>query len=226
MIPIRDHNRRGVFPLVTVAIIIINVLVFLYETSLMASGQIEPFLEQYAFIPAQLLSNPAGEWHTVFTAMFLHGGWLHLIGNMLYLWIFGDNMEAALGRPLYILYYFTAGLVATLAQTFVNPGSTVPNLGASGAVAGVLGGYLVFFPHARVDTAVVMFYFIRIVQLSAVIVLGLWFVLELLRGVFSLGTISDMAGGVAYFAHIGGFVSGLVMAFFYKSLRGGRVQSY
>ncbi|HOA23821.1 MAG: rhomboid family intramembrane serine protease [Aggregatilineales bacterium] len=226
MIPLRDHNRSGIFPIVTVGLILINVLVFLYELTLMASGQIDAFLDQFAFIPAQLLSNPAGEWYTVITAMFLHGGWLHLLGNMLYLWIFGDNMEATLGKPLFILFYLAAGIVATFAQALVNPNSVVPNLGASGAIAGVLGGYLVFFPNARVDTAVPMFYFIRIVPLSAIIVLGFWFLLEIIRGVFSLGAISEMSGGVAYFAHIGGFVAGLAMAFLYRSFSGQRIQTY
>lgn len=224
MIPLRDHNRSGIFPIVTVVLIAINVLVFLYEQALMGSGQIDPFLDQYAFIPAQLFSNPVGEWYTIFTAMFLHGGWLHLLGNMLYLWIFGDNMEATLGKPLFILFYFAAGIVATFAQALVNPGSTVPNLGASGAIAGVLGGYLAFFPQARVDTAVVLFYFIRVIPLSAVIVLGIWFVLEIIRGVFSLGTISEMGGGVAYFAHVGGFAAGLLMAYFYKAFSGERIE--
>jgi membrane associated rhomboid family serine protease len=220
VIPIRDHRPSGTFPVVTVGLIAVNVVVFLYEQLLMASGQLDPFLQRWAFIPAQLLSNPGGEFITVFTAMFLHGGWLHLIGNMLYLWIFGDNVEDTLGPVLYLIFYFGSGVFATFAQALAGPASTVPNLGASGAIAGVLGGYLALFPNARVDVILTLGWIWRRATVSALLVLGVWIGIQLLRGIFSLGQISGAAGGVAYFAHIGGFAAGLIAMYLYRGLRG------
>jgi membrane associated rhomboid family serine protease len=220
MIPLRDHNPSGSFPVVTVGLIAVNTIVFLYEQLLVASGQLDPFLQRWAFIPAQLLSNPAGEFITVFTAMFLHGGWLHLIGNMLYLWIFGDNVEDTLGPVLYLVFYFGSGVFATFAQALAGPSSTVPNLGASGAIAGVLGGYLALFPRARVDAILTLGWFWRRTTVSAALLLGAWIAFQFILGIFSIGQISGAAGGVAYFAHIGGFVAGLIVMYLYKGLRG------
>lgn len=223
MIPYRDHQPSSTFPIVTVALIAINVLVFLYELTLMASGNMDPFLQQWAFIPNQLLSSPGQEWITIFSAMFMHGGWAHIIGNMLYLWIFGDNIEGSMGHGLYLAFYLLAGIIATFAQVLIAPNSTVPNLGASGAIAGVLGAYLVFFPGARVDVLIPTGRIMGRAQVSAIIVLGLWIGLQILLGVTSSGQVAD-TGGVAYFAHIGGFIAGVIAGFLYKSMRGGAVQ--
>jgi membrane associated rhomboid family serine protease len=214
MIPFRDHNRSSTFPVLTVALIAVNVIVWLYEFMLDMSGQLEPFIMGFAFIPNNLWSVPLWWVVTIFTAMFMHGSWAHIIGNMMYLWIFGDNVEDRLGKPLFLLFYFGGGIAATLAQMAVDPFSTIPNLGASGAIAGVLGGYLLLFPQARVDTLVVN----RIVALPALYVLGFWFIMQLFSGVGSLGV--QTGGGVAYFAHIGGFVAGAAMMWLYKALFG------
>jgi membrane associated rhomboid family serine protease len=207
MIPLRDNNPRRRTPAVTITLIIINVLVFLYEMLLQSQGQIEPFVIRWSVIPAELTNNFVAEIPTLVTSMFLHGGWAHLLGNMLYLWIFGDNIEDRLGPVRFILFYLLTGFLATAAQVAVNPSSPVPNLGASGAIAGVLGGYILEFPRARVTTLVFRFF----AELPAIVVLGLWFVFEFFRGVTSLGTLNAEMGGVAFFAHIGGFIAGLVL---------------
>lgn len=223
MIPIRDHKPSGIFPVVTVSIIAINVVVFLYEFMLMSSGAIDPFLDKWAIIPAQLVHNPLGEGITIFSAMFLHGGWAHLLGNMLYLWIFGDNLEAQLGSGPYLVFYLAGGVAATLAQVAIAPSSTVPNLGASGAIAAVLGGYLALWPSARVDVLVPSFGFLRRATVSVLLALGLWIAYQVLLGVTSIGAMADGSGGVAYFAHIGGFAMGFVIMTIYKGIRRGPV---
>jgi membrane associated rhomboid family serine protease len=172
----------------------------------------ERFIMAGALIPYEL-THELG-WPAVrglLTSMFLHGGWLHLIGNMLYLWIFGDNIEEQFGRLGYVILYLVGGVAAGLAQVAIDPGSTVPTIGASGAVAAILGAYLVLYPRARVRTLVLLFYFIRLVDLPAVLVLGLWFVMQLFSGVSSLANVG--ADGVAYFAHIGGFLLGMLAGF-------------
>lgn len=158
--------------------------------------------------PGQLVPDTA----SVFISMFLHAGWLHLGGNMLYLWIFGDNVEDRLGHVKYLIFYFACGIAATFAHAFMNPHSTLPAVGASGAIAGVLGGYLVLFPHARVMTFIPIGFVVALRELPAILVLGLWFVLQIFTGAASFGARSlEEAGGVAYFAHIGGFVAGLIL---------------
>jgi membrane associated rhomboid family serine protease len=219
MLPFRDHNRTRIVPIATIIIIGINVVVWLYEVSLQASGQLDIFINTWAVVPAQLLNNPGGEWLTVLAAMFMHSSWMHIIGNMVYLWIFGDNIEDVLGSLLYVVFYLACGLVATVAQVAVGPFSQVPNLGASGAIAGVLGAYLLLFPQERIDTLIFLGWFIRIVQLPALVVLGFWFVLQLFQGVGSLN-VTTQGGGVAYFAHIGGFVAGLGLMALYRALGG------
>jgi membrane associated rhomboid family serine protease len=219
MIPLRDENPRHGVPVVNSVLIVINILVFLWEMSL--GPWIEPTLERIAFVPAHfwaagglLLSIKA-----MFVSMFLHGGWIHLIGNMLYLWIFGDNVEDRLGHFRYLLFYLLCGVAATLAHAVTNPASIVPAVGASGAIAGVLGAYLILFPHARVLTVIPIFLFVTVRELPALIVLGLWFVLQLFTGAATLGAPSaETGGGVAYFAHIGGFVAGMILI----KLRAGR----
>lgn len=223
MLPFRDHNRTQTVPIVTIAIIGLNVVVWLYEVLLQGSGQLDAFVGQWAVVPAHLVNNPVGEWYTAFSAMFMHGSWMHIIGNMLYLWIFGDNIEDVLGSGLYLVFYLACGLAATAAQVIVGPGSMIPNLGASGAIAGVLGSYLLLFPQARIDTLFTLGYFLRIIQLPAIVVLGFWFVLQFFQGLGSL-SVTTQRGGVAYFAHIGGFVAGLGLMALYRAVRGDRIR--
>ncbi len=212
MLPLTDHNPRRTVPVVTFALIALNVLAFLWELSLGPS--LQEALMKIAFIPRRFWLP--GSWpqdlFTAFASMFLHGGLLHIGSNMLYLWIFGDNIEDRLGHGRYVIFYFLCGLIATWTHAFFNPTSIVPAIGASGAIAGVLGGYLILWPHARVTTLIPIFMFITVREIPAVLVLGLWFVLQLFSGVGSLGVrdAQDM-GGVAYFAHIGGFVAGMLL---------------
>ena len=193
MFPIGDDNSaRRSAPVVTIALIAINVLVFLLE---LQRG--DAFIQEWAFVPGRFSEHPSGDAVTLLSAMFMHGGWLHLGGNMLYLWIFGDNVEDRFGSIKFLLFYLAAGLAATFAQYAVNPASNIPNVGASGAIAGVLGAYLLMFPKARVDVLLGR----QVVAMPAFIVLGFWVVLQLVSGV---GSIADTAqaeqGGVAYMA--------------------------
>lgn len=212
MFPIGDDNSaRRSTPVVTYALIAVNLAVFFIELQRGTA-----FITEWAFIPARFTDNPSGDAVTILSAMFMHGGWLHLGGNMLYLWIFGDNVEDRFGPVRYLLFYLVTGLAATFAQYAVNPGSAIPNVGASGAIAGVLGAYLVMFPRARVDVLLGR----HVVAMPAFLVLGFWIVLQLVSGV---GSIADTAqteqGGVAYMAHIGGFVAGLVLVVVFGGLR-------
>jgi len=207
MFPIGDDNsQERTVPVVTYALVALNVLVFLLELS--AGDQ---FIETWAFIPARFAANPAGNVITIFTAMFMHGGWLHLLGNMLFLWIFGDNVEDRLGHIKFLLFYLLAGIAATLAQFALAPHSTVPNVGASGAIAGVLGAYILMYPQSRVNVLLGS----QIVAMPALVVLGMWILLQLFSGVGSIAHTDESAnvGGVAYMAHIGGFAAGFLMAF-------------
>lgn len=212
MLPLSDHNPRRTFPVVNVLLIIANVLMFFWEISL--GYDIEPVLGRVAFIPARFWYTPSllPSVMSMLISMFLHGGWMHLGGNMLYLWIFGDNIEDRLGHARYFIFYLACGFAATLAHAVMNPNSRVPSIGASGAIAGVLGAYLLLFPRARITTLIPFFIFITIREIPAIIVLGLWFVLQLFVGVQSFGIApTEEAGGVAYFAHIGGFVAGMAL---------------
>ena len=211
MIPLRDVNPTQRLPLVTLLLIAANGLVFLYELMMQGQGQLQLFLQQWALTPARLLGDFSAGSITLLTAMFLHGGWMHLIGNMLYLWIFGDNIEDQLGPLRFLAFYLLCGLGAAAAQIAVDPTSSVPMLGASGAIAGVLGGYLILFPRARVLTLVPLILFYRLIEVPAVLVLGFWFVLQLLNGAAALATVQMQTGGEAFYAHIGGFVAGLVL---------------
>jgi rhomboid family protein len=205
MFPIGDDNStRRSLPYVTYALVAINVLVFLLELS---NG--DAFIQEWAFIPARFSADPVANIPTVFSAMFMHGGWLHLGGNMLYLWIFGDNVEDRFGHLKYLVFYLLAGIAATFAQYFVLPESGVPNVGASGAIAGVLGAYLLMFPQARVNVLLGR----SVVAMPAIVVLGFWIVLQLVSGVGSIAYTDADVGGVAYMAHVGGFAAGFLMAF-------------
>jgi len=204
MMPLGDDNTgRRATPIVTYALIALNVIVFLLE---MSGG--EAFIQQWSFVPARFLANPAGDFITLFTSMFMHAGTLHLGGNMLYLWIFGDNVEDNFGPAKYLVFYLLSGLGATFLQLFFSMDSTIPNLGASGAIAGVLGAYLVMFPQGRIRVMVGR----ALTTSNALIVIGFWFVLQLFSGVGSIASASD-SGGVAYMAHVGGFIAGLLLSF-------------
>ena len=207
MFPLGDDNSaRRSLPVVTYTLIALNVAFFLVELN---GG--EAFIRQWAFIPQRFGENPAGDVPTIFTAMFMHGGWLHLGGNMLYLWIFGDNVEDEFGAAKFLVFYLVCGIAATFAQYFVSPQSRIPNVGASGAIAGVLGGYLLLFPQARVRVLV----YNQIVAMPAIAVLGFWIVLQVFSGVGSIAQTSQTqdTGGVAYMAHVGGFVAGFLLTF-------------
>ena len=202
MFPISDVIPSRTVPFVTVSLIIANALVFVYMLTL-PNGQLEGFVSAYAVVPAWF-SVP-----TLFTSQFLHAGWMHIIGNMLYLWIFGDNVEDRLGHFGYLLFYLGAGAVAAILQVYFNPYSTVPMLGASGAIAGVMGAYFVLYPQSRVLTIIFILIFFDVVEIPAVFFLGVWFLMQLMSGVGSLGITSSAGGGTAFWAHVGGFVVGV-----------------
>jgi membrane associated rhomboid family serine protease len=209
MFPIGDDNvRNAPPPIVTWILIALNVLVFLYETSLSQSG-LENFFNTYGVIPERILDGE--QWFSLVTSMFLHGGWMHVISNMVFLAVFGDNIEAILGKIGYPLFYLAAGVSASAAHVALNAGSTTPSLGASGAVAGILGAYILMFPRSRVRALVMLGFYVTITRVNAVIFLGIWFVTQLFSGVASLGVNTAQSGGVAYWAHIGGFVFGLLV---------------
>ena len=207
MMPIGDDNSaRRTVPLVTYALIALNVLFFFVE---MSGG--DAFIDKWAFVPSRFLANPAGDFLTLFTSMFMHAGWLHLGGNMLYLWIFGDNVEDRFGHGQFTIFYLLCGLAATFAQLMFSLGSNVPNLGASGAIAGVLGAYILMFPQGSVRVLQGQ----RVIPMPALIVIGFWFVLQLFSGIGSITAAGD-TGGVAYMAHIGGFIAGFVLTFLFR----------
>jgi len=204
MFPIGDDNTsRKTVPLVTFALIAINILFFLVE---MYGG--DAFIIKWSFVPSRFLANPIGDFPTLFTSMFMHAGWVHLGGNMLYLWIFGDNVEDRFGHVKFTIFYLLCGLGATFVQMAFSLDSNIPNLGASGAIAGVLGAYILMFPRGSVRVLQGQ----RIIQVPALIVIGLWIVLQLFSGIGSISTSAD-TGGVAYMAHIGGFVTGFALTF-------------
>ena len=200
MIPLRDVIPTRTFPFVTILIIVLNSLAFLYEQSL-TEPALRALTLMFAMVPAHFL------WPTLITSMFMHGGWLHFLGNMLYLWIFGDNVEERLGHGTYFVFYFFCGIAAGLAHVYMNPISAVPTLGASGAIAGVMGAYFLLYPQSRILTLIPFFIFIRIVEVPAVVFLGIWFVMQFFSGALSSGA---EAGGVAFWAHVAGFVAGLL----------------
>jgi membrane associated rhomboid family serine protease len=221
MFPISDDNpRRHLTPYVSWTIIGINIIVFLYQVSLPPAGE-ERIVYSLGMIPARLFGYMellpelavTPPWTTVFTSMFMHGGWLHLGSNMLYLWIFGDNIEDSMGHVRFLIFYLLCGVAAALAQGFVDPDSAVPMVGASGAIAGVLGGYILLHPGATVRVLIFLGFFITMMHVPALLVLGIWFALQLFAG---LATPMTEGGGVAFFAHIGGFVAGLALVSLFK----------
>jgi len=207
MLPIGDDNSSvRTVPIVTYGLIVLNVLFFLVELS---SG--DAFITKWAFVPSRFLANPAADFITLFTSMFMHGGWLHLGSNMLYLWIFGNNVEDRFGQGPFLVFYLLCGLAATALQLAFSLDSNVPNLGASGAIAGVLGSYVLLFPQSRVNVLQSQ----RVIPMPALMVIGFWFVLQLFSGIGSIAETAD-TGGVAYMAHIGGFIAGFVLTFLFK----------
>lgn len=219
MLPTRDLNPTQRTPIITYALIGLNVLVFIWEMTL-PPEQLEAAFRQLAAVPANIVNAPFAVETIldILRSMFLHGGYDHIIGNMLYLWLFGDNIEDRFGIALYLVLYFVSGFAATALQTFIDPSSTIPMIGASGAIAGVLGAYLVLFPSVRVQGIMPLGRVSQIATMPAWVVLGLWFVLQLVDGFASLGAASQYGGGVAFFAHIGGFIAGAVMAFIFMGL--------
>jgi len=216
MLPIGDDNSaRRSAPLVTYALIALNILFFFLELS---GG--DAFIQKWAFVPSRFLANPGADFLTIFTSMFMHAGLVHLGGNMLYLWIFGDNIEDRFGPVKFLIFYLLCGIAATLAQLAFSMGSNVPNLGASGAIAGVLGSYILLFPQGRVRVLQGQ----QIIQVPALIVIGFWIVLQLFSGIGSITAAAD-TGGVAYMAHIGGFVAGFVLTFLFRGNTAPRLTS-
>ena len=220
VLPLGDDNTgRLSFPVVTVALIVANIAVFLVELS--QGARIEGFFQTWAVIPAEYSvrtdlppTQPFPFWATMFTAMFMHGGWLHLAGNMLYLWIFGDNVEDAMGRSRFLLFYLLCGVAASAAHILVEPASEIPSLGASGAISGVLAAYLVMFPARRVRVLLIR----MITTMPAWIVIGFWVVLQFVNGIGQLAQ-TEQTGGVAYAAHVGGFVAGIALVWLFRKRR-------
>ena len=228
MIPLYDRNPTHRFPIVTVGLILACFAVFGLELTISMGGgddALEGFFEQWGAVPANVTAAiQAGNWLSpailgIFTSMFLHGGWLHIIGNMLYLWIFGNNVEDRMGRLPYLVFYLVGGIVAALAQVAIDPSSQAPLVGASGAIAAALGAYLVLFPGARILSLVFLGFFYQLLEVPALVILGFWFVLQLISGFAALGP-QTAQGGVAFFAHIGGFALGVVVGLLLRA-RGG-----
>jgi membrane associated rhomboid family serine protease len=212
MFPLYDTARTRKFPLINLALIVLNGLAFFYEIG-MGSAELESFIVAHGLVPARFLANPNGEWTTIFSSMFLHGGWFHIINNMWVLYIFGDNVEARMGGFRYLVFYLLSGAAAGLLQTYILPASNVPMIGASGAVAGVLGAYLILHPGSRIASLVPVFFIFTVVEIPAFIYLIFWFVSQLFSGLFAIQGGGE--SGIAWWAHIGGFLFGLFMVSFF-----------
>jgi membrane associated rhomboid family serine protease len=208
VIPLKDVIPSRTVPIVTITIIVLNSLAFLFELSL-PNRVLESFIRVYGVVPADFILL------TAVTSLFLHGGWLHFLGNMLYLWIFGDNVEDQLGHGRFVLFYLICGVVAGLAHVFMNPASTVPTIGASGAIAGVMGAYFVLYPHSRILALLPLFVFWEVIEVPAIFFLGIWFVMQFFSGVGSIamGASRAASGGVAFWAHVAGFLAGMATVF-------------
>jgi membrane associated rhomboid family serine protease len=213
MFPLYDTVRSRRFPAINLMLILINVLAFLYEIQ-MDSSALKGFIFEWGLIPARLLSDPSTSWVTIFTSMFLHGGWFHIINNMWVLFIFGDNVEARMGGMRYLIFYLLSGVAAVLLQTYILPSSAVPMIGASGAVAGVLGAYLVLFPHSRIASLVPILFIFTIIEIPAVIFLLFWFASQLYSGLFAIG--GGSGSGIAWLALVGVFFFGILMVVFFR----------
>lgn len=219
MLPLKDTIPSRSFPAVNWALLAANVVVFLFMVR--NARLAEAWIDELALAPARFLSNPLdpSELLTIFTSMFMHGGWFHLFSNMLALYIFGDNVEDSMGSQRYLIFYLLCGVAAALTHVFFNPNSPIPTVGASGALSGVLAAYLLFYPSARVITLIPIFFLPWLVEIPAVVYLGLWFISQLANGLFSILIDVQAMGGVAWWAHIGGFVAGLVLAPLFRQRR-------
>jgi membrane associated rhomboid family serine protease len=230
VIPLHDANPTRRTPVLTIALIVACALVYGYQVLLLARGgeaALSAFITRWGVVPAELIdalsSGVVGsaEAVTLLTSQFLHGSLVHIAGNMLFLWIFGNNIEDRFGRIRFLAFYLVGGVVAGLTQVAIDPTSTVPTIGASGAIAATLGAYLVLFPGARVTTAIFLIFFYQLIEIPAIFVLGFWFVLQLFDGLGSLGAMGQATtGGVAFFAHIGGFVFGAAVGLLYRAVGG------
>lgn len=224
MIPIGDDNVPGApFPIINVLLIVVNTLVFIFEATLDPNA-LQVFVNHWAVTPTQILAGQ--QWITLITGMFMHGSWLHLIGNMLFLAIFGDNIEGVIGHLPYLAFYLLGGLAAAFTHIFFNATSNVPSLGASGAIAAVMGAYIVMFPRSKVRSFVFLGFFGFVTRISAIIFLGIWFVLQLLNGVASLDVNTAQTSGVAVWAHIGGFVFGIIIGIFLHARATSKMSRY
>ena len=220
MIPLQDLTPRRSFPVVTLLLILANTIVFLYQISLPAHAA-DAFIMAYGVVPSKIQLALAGRHYTLlqaflplFTCMFLHGGWLHIIGNMWFLWIFGANVEDRMGPFAYLVFYLVCGIGSSVAQTLFSWGSHIPSIGASGAISGVLGAYIIFFPSSQISTIVTLFIIWFRARIPALVFIGLWFAMQFLSGIGSLGATGTAAsGGVAWWAHVGGFLLGMLIAF-------------
>ena len=212
MFPLYDTARSHKFPIINLTIIAINILAFFYE--LQMGSNVEQFIFQWGLTPGRFIADPANAWILIFSSMFLHGGWFHIINNMWVLFIFGDNVEARLGGFRYLIFYLLSGAAAGLMQVFILSSSDLPMIGASGAIAGVLGAYLVLYPRARVASLVPIFFIFTVIEIPAFIYLLFWFVSQLYSGLFAIQ--GGGASGIAWWAHIGGFIFGLVMVSLFK----------
>lgn len=219
MIPLHDDNPTRIFPVITIFLIGLNSLIFFYQLSLGKYAQV--FVFKYGAIPWEIIHNidqgpkiPFPVQLTLFSSMFLHGGFFHLTGNMLYLWIFGNNIEDSLGHLRFIVFYVTCGIIAAASHILISPDSQIPMIGASGAISGVLGAYLLLHPHAKILTLIIFGFFIRVIKVPALFILGFWIIIQFINGTASLGALER--GGTAWFAHIGGFLAGLILIHFFK----------
>ena len=209
MIPLKDNVPTRTLPIIAVGFIFVNILIFLWQRFALQGNESEMIYKYYGFVPHELIMSLTTQWNlvpynvmTIFTSIFLHGGFLHLAGNMLYLWIFGNSVEDALGHTRFIFFYFVSGLIAAAFQLLYDPSSNVPMIGASGAISGVLGAYLVLYPYARIKTLLIIIVFIKVVELPAILLLTIWFFMQVLYSI--------SMDGVAWYAHIGGFIFGLL----------------
>jgi len=218
VIPLRDVIPSRTTPVVTISLVVLNALIFLYELSL--GEQVNEFMFSFGLVPAYF------SWLNVVTSMFLHGGFLHAAGNMLYLWIFGDNVEDRMGHGRFLAFYLLCGIAAALAQTITVPNSMIPMVGASGAIAGVMGAYFVLYPHSRIVTLVTLLFFWQIMEVPAVLFLGIWFLMQFLSGVGSIAsaTAGEPAGGIAFWAHVAGFAAGVLGVMIFRRPERQRVE--
>src|SRR5215207_2827704 len=213
MFPLYDTVRSRTFPLINLTLIVANLLAFLYELQ-MDPAMLKEFIFTWGLIPTRFLSDPATTWTTLFSSMFMHGGWFHIINNMWVLLIFGDNVEAGMGKMRYLLFYLLSGVAAGLLQIYVLPASAVPMIGASGALAGVLGAYLILFPRSRIASLVPILFIFTIIEIPAILFLIFWFLSQLYSGLFAIK--GGGGSGIAWWAHIGGFAFGVLMVFFFR----------